>query len=1429
MKIKQFFLILSAFVFWMIPKYTSAQAPNLGTAADFVLFTSVGAVTNSGTPFLTLLTGNVGTNSAPTITGFGNVDGQMHYVGDPQSMQANTDLNAAYLQLNAAIPTFFIAPLMGNGQVLVPGVYDIAGPATLNLDLSFDAQGDPNAVFIVKIGGAFSSSTNSKVKLLNGAQSCNIFWKIEGLASLASGTFMRGTIVVNNAAIDFSAGDTLDGRALSTAGAITLNSLSGAIPSGCGSPVLNGPVAPNLASAACYALFSGIGPVTDNGQSFINGQGDVGNDAGGLTTGFDPLKLTGAIHSGDPSTAAAAADLTNAYNYMNLLPTDIQLLFPPLFGHNLILTPHTYLLSGAVTFTDTLYLNAEGNVNAVFVINIDGAFSTSTFSRVILINGAQARNVYWNIDGAVNIGDFSIFNGTIIAQGAVELQTGVVVNGRVLTGVGAVTTYSMTINTTPGCGSPPTNIFTEPVNQEVCLGDSAIFGVLASGTGLSYQWRKGNVDLVDGGNISGANTDTLIIFPVMYSDTASDYNLVISGMPNDTSINVSLTIIEAPSIDTVYISQQSCSGDTVIFTVVASGDGLSYQWRKGNLNLMNGANIAGADSSVMIISAASIADTASDYNVIVFGICGNDTSANLVLQFDTVNIITQPISQTLCLGDTATFTVGATGTGLIYQWRNGTLNLTNGGNISGADSSTLVISGVNLSDTSSFYNVIVTGSCLPADTSIMVSLNVSHVTVNVAGQVSCNGASDGSATANPVDAALPVTFIWSNGQTTATATALSAAIYSVSITDANGCTATASVIITEPTAITATITSQTNASCFGETGSATVTATGGTLGYSYIWSNGGLTDTAIGLAAGVHSVTVSDLNNCTATASVTITAPTAITATITSQTNASCFGETGSATVTATGGTLGYSYIWSNGGLTDTAIGLAAGVHSVTVSDLNNCTATASVTITAPTAITATITIQTNASCFGQTGSATVTATGGTLGYSYIWSNGGLTDTAIGLAAGVHSVTVSDLNNCTATALVTITAPAEIVLTAVVSSNYNGAQVSCNGASDASAIATATGGTALFSYLWSDGQTTATATGLAAGNYTVTATDSNNCTNSASVVIIEPDVLTVSAIVQEASCSLPNGGINVTVTGGTSPYDFIWSNLSTTEDLTGLPVGTYTVTVTDMNACTAVYTDSIVENISAIVITAEIQTSICYELNTGSIEIMPLIGSSPYSFEWSNGESTALVTDLAEAIYTVTITDASGCVLIDSFEIIVLEDALSLQLTSPLFTNGFNVSAYGAADASINAVVSGGQSNYSYAWSNTSTVQNLISIPAGIYTLTVTDANACTVSASITLTQPEFGLPEMPEGISPNNDGKNDAFVIHYIENYPENTLVIFNRWGEELLRYEGYLNQWTGLNKNGEELPEGTYYPILVYKLNGVDKILKGFVDIRR
>ncbi len=433
-------LKIIAIALFFIPTISFSQAPILGTAADFVLFSTDGAVSNSG---ITHLTGNVGTNNGSS-TGFGNVNGVMHD-GDAASIQCATDVLIAYGQLNNATPTNNPAPLLGNGQTLYGGVNFIGSPTTLSLNLILDAQGDPNAVFIFQIQGAFSTGAGSSIELINGAQACNVFWKVEGLVSMASGTSMKGTIFANNAAIEMNTGDTLEGRAIAINGAVTVDGTNGYTPIGCGSPVLTGPMPPDLGAAACYAIFSADGAVTNSGVTNITG--DVGSN-NGSASGFDPLLVSGEIHPiPDGSTAQCASDLTVAYNYLNLLTDDIELLYPAQFGKNLVLTPHTYLMGGAATFTDSLYLDAQGNADAVFVIKINGAMSTSTYSNVILLNGAQSKNVYWKIEGAVDISDYSVFSGTIICNNAAlgTIATGVTLNGRALTTVGALSTTAMDV------------------------------------------------------------------------------------------------------------------------------------------------------------------------------------------------------------------------------------------------------------------------------------------------------------------------------------------------------------------------------------------------------------------------------------------------------------------------------------------------------------------------------------------------------------------------------------------------------------------------------------------------------------------------------------------------------------------------------------------------------------------------------------------------------------------------------------------------------------------------------------------------------------------------------------------------------------------------------------------------------------------------
>jgi hypothetical protein len=758
---KQLLNVLTAIALLLVPTLNNAQAPPLGTAADFVLFSTNGAVSNSG---LSQLTGNVGTNSGSS-TAFGNVNGVMHD-NDGASAQCAADLLIAYNQLNATVPAFFPAPLLGNGQVLTAGVYSISGAATLNLDLTLNAQGNANAVFIFQIAGPFSTNANSKVKLINGALACNVFWKVEGLVDMAAGTTMRGTVIANNAAINMNTGDTLEGRALSTAGAITVNGVLAYNPIGCGSPTLNGPAAPNLGSTECYAVFSTDGPVTNTGISTI--EGDVGANVG-LTTGFNALLVTGTIHPiPDGSTGAAAADLLTAYNYLNMLPYDIELMHPEQFGHNLVLTPHTYVMNGACTFTDSLYLNARGNANAVFVIQINGALSTSTYAKVLLINGTQAKNVYWKVNGAVQINDYSIFNGTIIGQGAINLTSGATINGRALTGVGAVTTAAVNVFMPAGCSVLlPPSITIEPVNKTICAGSSVNFSVTATGSALTYKWRKGTVILTNVGNISGATTNTLTINPASISDVASNYNVVVSGSggSDDISINVALVVNSVPSITVQPVTATVCAGGSASLSVTATGSALSYQWRKGPVNLLNTGNVSGATTASLVINPANLADVAANYNVVITGTCApSSTSANAALVVNSEPSITvQPVTATVCAAGSASLSVTATGSSLSYQWRKGTVNLVNAGNVSGATTASLVINPANLADVAANYNVVITGTCAPSSTSANAALVVNSVPSITVQPVTATVCAAGSASLSVTATGSALSYQWRKG------------------------------------------------------------------------------------------------------------------------------------------------------------------------------------------------------------------------------------------------------------------------------------------------------------------------------------------------------------------------------------------------------------------------------------------------------------------------------------------------------------------------------------------------------------------------------------------------------------------------------------------------------------------------------------------
>ena len=797
---------------------------------------------------------------------------------------------------------------------------------------------------------------------------------------------------------------------------------------------------------------------------------------------------------------------------------------------------------------------------------------------------------------------------------------------------------------------------------------------------------------------------------------AGTYTVTVTDSNSCTATQI-FTISEPAALVASPISQTNiaCNGDaTGSATVMATGGTgvYTYSWSP----------------------AGGTADTATGLTAGTYTVTVTDANGCTATQIFTISqpaaLVASPISQTniACNGDaTGSATVSVTGgtPGYTYSWApsGGTADTANG---LSAGTYTVTITDAN-SCTATQNFTITEPAALIASASAQTN-------------VSCNGGANGSATVSVTGGTPGYTYSWSpSGGTADTATGLAAGTYTVTVTDANSCQTTQSFTITQPAALVASASAQINVSCNGgSNGSATVSVTGGTAGYTYSWTPaGGTADTATGLSAGTYTATITDANGCTATQIFTISEPAVLVASPISQTNIACNGgATGSATVSATGGTGAYTYSWSPaGGTADTANGLTAGTYTVTVTDANGCTATQIFTISEPTILVASAGVQNNVSCNGgSNGSATVSVTGGTAGYAYSWApSGGTADTANGLSAGTYTTTVTDANGCTATQSFTITEPAALVASASAQIN-----VSCNGGSNGSATVSGTGGTGAYTYLWSpSGGTADTANGLSAGTYTVTVTDANSCQTTQSFTITEPAALVASASAQtNVSCNGgSNGSATVNATGGTAGYTYSWAPAGGTADTaTGLSAGTYTVTITDANGCTATQSFTIAE--PAVLVASPIsQTNIaCNGGATGSATVMATGGTGTYTYSWSPSGGTAdTANGLSAGTYTATVTDANDCTATQTFTI-TEPTAIITSVSSQT-----NVSCFSGTNGSATVTATGGTAGYTYSWSPSGgTANTATGLSAGTYTVTITDANGCNATQSVTITEPSL-------------------------------------------------------------------------------------------
>lgn len=625
----------------------------------------------------------------------------------------------------------------------------------------------------------------------------------------------------------------------------------------------------------------------------------------------------------------------------------------------------------------------------------------------------------------------------------------------------------------------------------------------------------------------------------------------------------------------------------------------------------------------------------------------------------------------------------------------------------------------------------------------------------------CSGDSTGTFFINVNGGVSPYAFLWNNGDTTKNIDSLVAGFYEVLVTDQNGCTATASGSLFDPSPIVTAV-SVTDATCSGILdGAATVSASGGTLtsgDYSYTWGTVPVVNlpNVSGLDVGTITVTVTDDNGCESVDSAQIGAATIILANAIIG-NVTCFGFS-DGTITLNPSAIGidnggYTFTWASGigGPTDNALSnLQAGNYAVTIQDAQGCNIDSVWTISEPPLLTVDTVNLKNESCdVGNDGSIEVVASGGTpgsgSGYSYVWSSGQIGALATGLSAGSYTVTATDGNGCTATLTVAIAVPVPPVIT-----NIQITDVSCFGASDGALTALITpGGTPVASVNWSNGSTGATITGLTAGLYGVTVTDQSGCTVEGQASIGSPDPLViVDTIYTLPSCAGNcDGNIALQMGGGTAPYTFAWDDGQQTNPAFALCAGAYGVTITDQNNCPPVVASLVLDEPDPVTITidpASVQGVSCFggvpcDGTASATASGGGAGSGLYTFIWSSGTTAVNVaasdaTNLCQGVQTLTVSDANGCSAVDSIDIAAPPELLLDTLT----TSVMDVRCFGGADGSITAVATGGTPGYTYSWLGLGQSGPSVSgLSAGTYDVIINDANGCPALGVVTITEPQ--------------------------------------------------------------------------------------------
>jgi hypothetical protein len=836
--------------------------------------------------------------------------------------------------------------------------------------------------------------------------------------------------------------------------------------------------------------------------------------------------------------------------------------------------------------------------------------------------------------------------------------------------------------------------------DETCGSSNGTAEVVVSGGSLPYSYSWSN-----GSTVSTANGLSASTVSVTITDAAS------------CNIIESFVIVNIQQEITTSVLNPHCgNADGEITASVTNGlEPYQYLWSNGQTS-----------SSIVNLIAGQYSLTVTDANT-----CQVTTSVNLT-------DISGPDLTLTAINESCNLANGSVSSSVIsgqspytYLWSNGQTS----SSVSGLTAGTYSLTVADLHNCSATESVTIS--------------NVSGPVVNVTSTpVSCGG-TDGTASVSVSGGVSPYTFNWSNGGNTATISGLAAGTYQVTVSDFSGCSAIESVTVSSSSTKRYTV-EITTPSCNGPNvtwqildASSNIVASGSMgRGQTRTWDvcdcgetfvlnappgTGGAPASRCPAGISPESANIYDSNdnligstsanggtvNLMGYSGCSFTCPT-INVNVSSS-NVTCFGENnGSAQASASGGISPYAYLWSNTSTTSSVSGLAAGVYSVTVSDDLSCEGTQSITITQP-ALLSSSTSQNNVSCFsGNNGSASVSASGGTSPYVYSWSNSGNTATISNLTAGVYSVTVLDNFSCQTTNSVTITQPSDIIISGSITDAV------CSG-SNGSIQTSASGGVGSLAYFWNNGVVSNINSGISEGNYTLTVTDANGCSKTSSYSVENTAGPSLTLLDNDATCNESNGSVNSNISGGTSPFNYVWSNGATTSNISGLFAGSYSLTVTDVNGCLA-FANTFINNVFPTIVSLSTVDETCSASN-GQISSEISGGSTPYTYTWSNGNNTSAISGISAGAYTLTVVDNAGC--------LAFETATIQNFAEPTISTSSIDAACGQANGEVSVtIVSGGTTPFSYLWSNGGTSPIEKNLTANTYQVIVFDANGCSVSAT---------------------------------------------------------------------------------------------------